>query len=249
MKVTGERTSTASGGFNPTFQRHAAGYGLASRFFTGGGRIIDLGCGVGHSYSLLPAPTVGFDIDRPSLQGQGRPVTQGDIRTLPFREDSFDGVMSAQSIEHVPDPRRVVDEARRVLRPRGVAVFITPNRLTFGRPDEIIDPFHFIEFDPQQLSSLCRESFRDVDVWGIRGTERYAAFDAREHLKLERLLRLDALHLRRLVPLRAKQVLYDRGVTWLRRKSDTLAASITTDDFYLSHEDLDSCLDVVAVCR
>jgi SAM-dependent methyltransferase len=248
-KVTGERVTTASQGFNPTFQRHVADYALVSTFFAGG-RILDLGCGSGHSYERLGARvSVGYDIHRPSLERQARPVTQGDIRTLPFRDSSFDGLVSAQSIEHVPDPQRVVNEARRVLRSGGVAVIITPNRLTFGRPDEIIDPFHFVEFDAQQLAELCRTSFDDVEMWGIHGSARYSEFDAREHRSLERVLRLDALRIRRFVPLRVKQVLYDRSISWLRRSSDPLAASITVNDFFLSREDLDSCLDVVAVCR
>ena len=33
-----------------------------------------------------------------------------------------------------------------MLEPDGVAVFVTPNRLTFARPDEIIDPYHYVEY-------------------------------------------------------------------------------------------------------
>ncbi len=63
-------------------------------------------------------------------------------------------MLSVQSVEHVPDPERVVAEAARVLEPDGVAIFVTPNRLTLGRPDEIIDPYHYIEFDPEELRRL-----------------------------------------------------------------------------------------------
>ena len=69
-------------------------------------------------------------------------------------DGEFASVLSSHSVEHVPDPERVVAEAVRVLAPGGVAVFITPNRLTFGRPDEIIDPFHFIEFSADELVLL-----------------------------------------------------------------------------------------------
>ena len=37
-------------------------------------------------------------------------------------------------------------------KPGGAAVVVTPNRLTFARPDEIIDPYHYVEFDPGQLA-------------------------------------------------------------------------------------------------
>ena len=32
-----------------------------------------------------------------------------------------------------------------------MAVFVTPNRLTFGLADEIVDPYHHVEFSPQEL--------------------------------------------------------------------------------------------------
>ena len=63
-------------------------------------------------------------------------------------------MISVHSIEHVPDPERVLAQVVRVLEPRGRAVFITPNRLTFGRPDEIIDPYHYLEYDPSS-STRC----------------------------------------------------------------------------------------------
>src|SRR3712207_9034058 len=65
---------------------------------------------------------------------------------------------------HVPDPDRVLAEAARVLEPAGTAVFVTPNRLTFARPDEIVDPYHFVELDPAQLETLCTAHFESVEI-------------------------------------------------------------------------------------
>ena len=36
MTVTGERAITGEGGFNPSWQRHVAGYGLSERFLPPG---------------------------------------------------------------------------------------------------------------------------------------------------------------------------------------------------------------------
>lgn len=46
------RAGNDPGASDPTWQRHVAAYGLAEPFF-GPGRILDLGCGIGHSYHLL----------------------------------------------------------------------------------------------------------------------------------------------------------------------------------------------------
>ena len=104
------------------------------------------------------------------------------------RARSFDSVLSVQSIEHVPDPERVLAEVARVLRPDGVAVFVTPNRLTLGRPDEIIDPYHHVEFDAAELRALCAPWFGGVTVRGLFGSPRYMALFDAERRTLDRLL-------------------------------------------------------------
>jgi len=248
VKLTGERVVTSEGGFNPTWQRHVAAYRLCARLLPQG-RTLDLGCGIGHSYELLaPRETVGVDIDPESLAGQDRETHTADMRDLPFADASFDAVLSVQSIEHVPDPERVLAEVRRVLTAGGGAVFVTPNRLTFGRPDEIIDPYHFVEYSPPELERLCAGRFADVRVKGLFGSERYLELVAEQEERLDRLLRRDPLRLRRLVPRALRKRLYDRALSRERSGEDPRAAAITPDDFELRDSGLDAALDLVAVC-
>ena len=247
--MTGERVVTSRGGFNPTWQRHVAAYALAPAFL-GEGRVIDVGCGVGHSYELLaPRETVGVDVDPAVLQGQRRETAAADMRRLPFGAATFDGAVAVHSIEHVPHPERGLAEIARVLTPDAVAVIVTPNRLTFARPDEIIDPYHYVEYDPRELRALCERFFAYVELAGIFGSDRYRAIVAREHAKLDRLLRLDPLRLRRFVPRAARQRLYDSRLSRERAGVDPEAAAITTDDFSVGRERLEDALDLVAICR
>ena len=248
-KITGERVMTPAGGFNPTWQRHVAAYKLAEPFF-GPGRLLDLGCGVGHSFDLLaPRETVGVDIDPGALEGQDRETVVADMRAVPFDDAGFSSVLSVHSVEHVPNPGKVITEVARLLEPRGVAVFVTPNRLTFGRPDEIIDPFHYVEFDAPQLEALCRNGFDEVEIFGIFGSEQYMAIHDTERERLDRLLGRDPFRIRRLVPVSAKQRLYDFMLRRSRSLDDPEAEAITADDFRLESEGLERALDVGAVCR
>ena len=50
---------------------------------------------------------------------------------LPFPDASFDVVSSNMVAEHLPDPRRVLEDVHRVLRPGGKFVFHTPNYLYY----------------------------------------------------------------------------------------------------------------------
>jgi len=248
--VTGERASTNVNGFNPAFQRHAAIYKLCSPLLEND-LVLDLGCGTGHSFPYLqPRKTIGLDIFAPALKEQGRPIVQASMCDLPFRDKSLGGIISSHSIEHVRDPAPVLSESSRVLRSDGVALFITPNRLTFGCPDEIIDPYHFKEFSPSELKDACSHYFSDVVLMGLFGSPRYTAIMDGEKRTMNTLLRLDFLKLRRFIPLKLKALLYDTVLTATRvprKRSED--ASITMDDFTLRSEDLDSAADLIAVCR
>lgn len=247
-RVTGERVSSQAGGFNPTWQRHVAAYALCARFLPPG-KVLDLGCGIGHSFELLGRETVGLDLDPAALAGQNRETIAADMRDLPFPAGSFAAVLSVQSLEHVPDPERVLMEARRVLKSGGIAIFVTPNRLTFGPPDEIVDPYHYVEFTARELGKLCKGAFAEVELQGIFGSDRYLELVAAEKRDLERVLRRDPFRLRRLVPRRARQMLYDRALRARRADPDPRAAAIDPSDFELRQTPLDKALDLIAVCR
>jgi SAM-dependent methyltransferase len=249
MRITGERVVSPAGGFNPTWQRHVAAYELLAREL-GPGTVLDLGCGVGHSYGrLAPRETTGLDIDPEALAGQERETVVADMRELPFEDGSFASVLSVHSLEHVPDPARALGEAARVLEPGGTAVFVTPNRLTFGRPDEIVDPYHYVELDPEALRALCEAHFRHVDLRGLFGSRRYLELVAEQRATLDRLLARDPLRLRRLVPRRLRQRLYDGLLRHHRKAEDPREAAIVVEDFELRESDLREALDLCAICR
>ncbi len=197
---------------------------------------------------MAPRETVGVDIDPGALRGQQRETHAADMRDLPLADDRFSSVICVQAIEHVPNPERILVEAARVLKPGGRALFVTPNRLTFGRPDEVIDPYHFVEFDPEALRELCLTRFATVELLGLYGSDRYQSIVERERRELERALALDPLRLRRLVPRRVRQLLYDRRLTRSRKVPLPGAGEISREDFSLQHEPLDKALDLIAVC-
>lgn len=80
-------------------------------------RVLDVGCG-----ERLSVPqAVGIDV-----RATRATRCLGDGHTLPFREATFDGATSFAVLEHVADPRAVVSEIHRVLKPRGVVYVSAP---------------------------------------------------------------------------------------------------------------------------
>ena len=90
---------------------------------TGGGLLLDVGCGVLLSPSYMSASGsnvtwIGID---PLLGDVARrfPFAQAVGEYLPFRDHTFDAVLYGSTIYHQTDPRRSLERARRVIRPRG----------------------------------------------------------------------------------------------------------------------------------
>jgi SAM-dependent methyltransferase len=249
--LTGERVSSGDGAFNPTFQRHVAAYRGVAALLPERGPVLDLGCGTGHSFrELAPRVTVGVDVDAASLRGQDRETHVADMRSLPAGWDRrFAAVVSVHAIEHVTRAATAVGEIARVLDDDGVAVLVTPNRLTFARPDEIVDPYHETEYDPEQFRALVAAGFADVQVLGLHGSPRYLAFQAGEKARMDRLLGLDVLGLRHRLPRRVMRLVYDAALTATRRRATPLATSIGPDDFRVGPDDVAASLDLVAVAR
>jgi SAM-dependent methyltransferase len=98
------------------------------------GPILEAGCGLGQYVILLRErgwPTVGADWSVAALASCGRaarvPLVAMDLRTLAFPDDSFAAYLSLGVMEHDPaGPDAFLAEARRVLRPGGVAVVSVP---------------------------------------------------------------------------------------------------------------------------
>jgi len=106
----------------------AAGLSHWRRWLAAGarGRVLDLGCGTGRTLPLLSADTraVGLEPSWAALERARRraprfPFVVGRAEALPFRDATFDTVVSGLAFCSVEDPRRGLLEVRRVLRPDG----------------------------------------------------------------------------------------------------------------------------------
>lgn len=109
-----------------------------------GARVLEVGVGTGLSLSAYPphCEVVGIDLAQDMLDKAAEKVReqgwrhislrQMDALNLAFPNDSFDYVMAFHVVSVVPDATRLLDEARRVLRPNGTLVVI--NHFRSERP-------------------------------------------------------------------------------------------------------------------
>jgi ubiquinone/menaquinone biosynthesis C-methylase UbiE len=154
------------------------------------GKLLDVGCGTGTF--LLLAKRHGWEVAGTELSHAGAEaaraeeltVREGEIWEAEFPTASFDVVTCWHVIEHVGDPRRVVQEMHRVLHPGGWLVLATPNledrifraayRLARGRRPRLYEPgereIHLFFFSAATLRQLVTSAgFTDVTIGFDRG--------------------------------------------------------------------------------
>lgn len=95
--------------------------------------ILDVGCGMGHFTDLLSragARCTGIDADRECISYCQRHMAgeyiEGDVRKLPFPDNSFDKALCTEVLEHIIENHLVLKEMARVLKPQGILLVTTP---------------------------------------------------------------------------------------------------------------------------
>ena len=176
LPFTGERCVP---GVTPheVFDQHASRYRFAARTFRPDSAILDVGSGSGIGASLfssnypsvvgieLDAPSVAFARRRYATSASNLSFVRGDAQCLPLADETFDGATLFEVIEHVPEPARVLNEIRRVLRPNGLLLASTPA----GEFDRFLEnPYHISRFSREDFRSAVLKYF-DVEAEHYQG--------------------------------------------------------------------------------
>jgi SAM-dependent methyltransferase len=110
-----------------------------ARQWADGRAVLDLACGTGRWRARLrPHSYVGLDLNQAMLlqagrQFEGVPLVRGDMTGLPFRDGSFDAVLSLfGAVAHLPPAGQaaMISEVHRVLRPGGILLLTNGNNLS-----------------------------------------------------------------------------------------------------------------------
>lgn len=135
------------------------------------GSLLDIGCGTGEFLKEMQEhgwETAGIEKDRDAAQVAKKVyhlnVTTGDMLEFRHSHKRFDVITFWHVLEHLPDPKRSLNQAGELLEKEGVILVALPNIASFDahfyRENWVaLDaPRHLHHFEPHSLKTLCEQS-------------------------------------------------------------------------------------------
>lgn len=138
--------------------------------------VLDAACGEGFGTALMAETAkevAGVDLSgevvehaRARYRASNINFHEADCLALPFPDDTFDCVVSFETIEHLEAHDRLLAEFRRVLRPHGFLLISTPDKAVYTDKVGIQNAFHVAELYREEFDALLARHFPVCRLWG-----------------------------------------------------------------------------------
>jgi SAM-dependent methyltransferase len=166
--------------------------------------VLDLGCSTGYLLedlrrahpraTLYGVDLVGAGLEKAHANVRDARLLRADVCDLPIADQTIDVICSANLLEHVPDDRKALREASRVLRPGGRAAIVVPaGPGTFDYYDRFLG--HERRYGRQELAEKAVSAGFEVLEDAYLGSLIYPAFWLVKQRNRRRFGRLDGAQL------------------------------------------------------
>lgn len=142
---------------------------LIARKYVQGKRVLDVASGEGYGSNLLAASAasvVGVDVSADAVAHATARYGAANLRfiaasctQIPLPDQSFDVIVSFETIEHITEHETFLREVNRLLKPDGLFVISSPNRPEYSDKTGYKNEFHVKELDRAELKSLLDPHF------------------------------------------------------------------------------------------
>lgn len=168
------------------FHEHIERYNFALNYCRNK-NVLDIACGIGYGSKILKSnkskKIVSADISSKALSIANKLAKSNyilmDASTMSLIEGTFDVVCSFETIEHLKNHQKFLEEIKRVLRPNGILIISTPTK-EFWSPysDKPANPFHMKEFSIKEFYKIIQNNFKIINIYGqeLSGLKRFIMY-------------------------------------------------------------------------
>ena len=135
------------------------------------GSVLDIGCGRGYEDALMASwgnKVIGTDIEESSewkkQENENLKFEKANGEKLPYKDNSFDLVFSKDVLHHTANPKKMLEEAKRVCKKGGKVVFVEANRynpIAYVHMTKSLGHQHFTQ---KQFISLVKSVFPNAKL-------------------------------------------------------------------------------------
>jgi GT2 family glycosyltransferase/ubiquinone/menaquinone biosynthesis C-methylase UbiE len=175
MEFTGERYLPSEDG--KIRLEHYHRYALVSNIVKDKS-ILDVASGEGYGSFLMSSTAktvVGVDLSPEAIkyatfkyQSDNLKFLQGSATALNLPDNSFDVVISFETLEHLSQQTEMISELHRVLKPDGFLIISSPNRPIYSEESGEHNEYHVKELDFNELDDLLKQKFGAIQYYGQR---------------------------------------------------------------------------------
>ncbi len=136
--------------------------------------VLDIASGEGYGSNIMSKKAsfvYGVDIDNTAVQGaklkyinNNLEYLTGSTSDIPLKDNSVDVVVSFETIEHHGKHDEMMAEVKRVLRPNGILIISTPDKLYYSDERKFNNQFHIKELYKQEFVDLISKSFSEIQL-------------------------------------------------------------------------------------
>ena len=136
--------------------------------------VLDIACGEGYGSALLSETAkyvTGVDIESRAVEhakikyrSDNLSFLEGDCAKIPLKSNSVDVVVSFETIEHHDQHRKMMEEIKRVLKPKGFLVISSPNKKEYSDIPNYDNPYHVKELYSEEFETLILNYFQKLQM-------------------------------------------------------------------------------------
>jgi ubiquinone/menaquinone biosynthesis C-methylase UbiE len=137
-------------------------------------KVLDAACGEGYGSDILAETAkqvTGIDIDSKSIEHASNRYKKDNLSykhesctQLSFTDNSFDVVVSFETLEHLVEQQEMLSEFNRVLKEDGILIISTPDKKHYSDATGFKNEFHLKELYKSEFKNLLDQHWK-AQTW------------------------------------------------------------------------------------